>query len=89
MPKYGFLEPSHQVQYTGKTAVITCHSKFKPLWLKDGVPVKHYGSDQQLIIHKLKENDTGIYVCRGYIATFKKFMMSSKLVVGSKIVKYL
>ncbi len=79
--RMGFTVPQTTVAYTGHRAEMFCNSYEVPQWTKKG-EVNHL-FNHTLIIEKLTEEDSGVYICRGTLnEEGQPFVASSELFVG-------
>ena len=87
--EYGAIYPKSQAVYTSYTAKLSCNSKTVPLWSKRGGHMRDftvYG--HQVILSRVTERDSGIYICLGSLNTNMTFIAQSELVVGGKVYIY-
>jgi len=76
------IYPRTQLSYKGSTVFITCYSRVKPKWTKNGWPLPEEGKILKFV--DVSEERSGIYTCKGTSAnsTSKKFIANSELLVG-------
>ena len=89
MSQTGTVRPAIQLAYEGSPVSISCYSKSPIIWTKNGIVVAaHLVIINDLIINNVKQSDSGIYTCTGYIDMESKdwFSADSSLLVGSKFV---
>ena len=77
--------PEHQLAYEDSTVYISCVSVSQPKWFKNKKKLKKTGTvTKSIVLHHVKESDSGIYTCEGEQQNRKKFTARSELLVGGK-----
>jgi len=86
---FGHIIPSVQVVYTGKTAIMTCISSLKPVWLKhnnstfDYKVISKYNGEQETIgIVSVNSLQGGVYYCKGWSLLGKPFLTMAEIYIG-------
>jgi len=79
--------PTHQLSYVGGFVRITCYSRIKSKWTKDGLPMPltlALVASKYLLLHNVTLAASGIYTCHGSSIDedIGRFTASSELIVA-------
>ena len=86
----GKVYPISQVAYEGSTVIINCFSRTLPIWTKDGKVLSEgvIITNTKLMLLHVKENNTGLYTCEGYLDNQDPFRSISEVLVGCKMYQW-
>ena len=87
MSKYGAISPDYQIANEGSTVNMTCFSVKNPTWYKDEKVLKSWYLMKTIILHNVREEDSGVYLCKGTNRFHRTFTAVSELWIGGKILE--
>ena len=87
MTKYGAISPDYQIANEGSTVSMTCLSVTTPTWYKDERTLKYWYLMKTIVLHNVKEEDSGEYHCKGTNWFRRTFTAEAELWIGGKILE--